>query len=213
MQIQFLIFELVVLIFSVMIHEIAHGFVAERLGDPTARRAGRLTLNPVSHIDPFGSIILPLLLAIPALFGQPAIIFGWAKPVPYNPDNLKNPKRGSGIIAIAGPLSNLAVAAVFGAFLRFLPLASYPALIPLFALIVYINILLAIFNLVPIPPLDGSKVLFAILPASRGTMEFQNWLERYGMMLVLLFIFFGFELILPIVHWLFSAITGGSLGL
>lgn len=227
------IFELIVFLFSVIIHEISHGYVAERLGDPTAREQGRLTLNPIAHIDPFGSIILPLLLALPTLlFGAPSVIFGWAKPVPYDPRNLKNPKHGAGLIAIAGPISNLALAAVFGFLGLLIPLEAslkttiaqaviygavptlgfYGMMYYLFGIIIWINILLAIFNLVPIPPLDGSKVLFAILPTRRATLEAMQWLERYGMILVLFFIFFGFDLLLPVIYWLFGVFTGHSLG-
>jgi Zn-dependent protease len=194
------ILVLLIFLFSVVVHEISHGYVAERLGDPTARLAGRLTLNPATHIDPFGSIVLPLILAIPALFGQPTVIFGWAKPVPYDPRNLKNPKVGAGIIAAAGPLANFILAAVFGIFLRVIG-DAVPLATP-FSLIVYVNILLGVFNLVPIPPLDGSKVLFALLPPGEISRRAVLFLERYGMIILLFFIFFGFRLILPIVQTL-----------
>lgn len=206
----FFIFELVVFLFSVMVHEISHGFLAERLGDPTARDAGRLTLNPLSHIDPFGSIILPLLMAIPALFGAPGPIFGWAKPVPYNPMNLKHPKSGSGIIALAGPASNFLIAIVFGLLIR-LASASSPITFA-FGIITYINILLGVFNLIPIPPLDGSKVLFALLPQNNETIALARFLERYGMIMLLAFLFFGFQLIVPIIQAIFSLVAGIPLG-
>ena len=118
MGIELIAFQLVVLIFSVMVHEIAHGAVAYYLGDDTAYRMGRLTLNPLKHLDPFGSIILPAILSIPLLFGARPIIVGWAKPVPYNPHNLKNPRSGAGIIALAGPASNIILAIVFAILLR-----------------------------------------------------------------------------------------------
>src|SRR5260221_10394776 len=139
------IFELVVLIFSVIIHEVSHGYVAETLGDSTARDAGRLTLNPIKHIDPFGSIILPALLAIPLLFGAPTIIFGWAKPVPYNPMNLKNPKSGAGKIAAAGPLSNFILAIIFGLIIRAIfayGSTNLGTLGELLSVVVYLNIVL-----------------------------------------------------------------------
>ncbi len=209
------IFEFVIFIFSVIIHEISHGVVAEQLGDPTARLAGRLTFNPLKHIDPFGSIILPLLLAVPMLFGAPSIIFGWAKPVPYNPLNLKNPKLGAGKIAAAGPAVNLLLALIFGIAIRLLVAyagASWAAVAGLFAIIVYVNVLLAVFNLVPIPPLDGSKVLYALLPASDTSAQLFHFLERYGMILLLAFVFFGFQFILPVVGAIFTVFTGQPLG-
>lgn len=194
-----------------MVHEISHGYVAERLGDPTARLAGRLTLNPIRHLDTFGSVVLPLILAIPMLFGQSAIIFGWAKSVPYNPRNLKNPKVGAGIIAAAGPISNFLIAAVFSIFLRILP--EWSALATPYAFIVYVNILLGVFNLVPIPPLDGSKVLFALLPPGESPRRLVFFLERYGMAILLLFIFFGFHFIIPVVRVLFSFFVGHGVAL
>lgn len=203
-------FILLIFLFSVVVHEISHGYAAERLGDPTARLAGRLTLNPLRHLDPFGSVVLPLLLSIPALFGQPAMIFGWAKPVPYNPENLKNPKSGAGIIAAAGPLSNFLIAGVFGLFLR--TLSADAALVTPFEFIVYVNILLGVFNLVPIPPLDGFKVLFALLPPGQGTHQFASFLTRYGIIILLVFIFFGLQLIMPMIRVLFSWFVGGNLG-
>src|SRR3989344_8287165 len=114
----FLIFALVILIFSVMVHEVSHGAVADKLGDDTARNMGRLNLNPLNHIDPIGSILLPLFLA---LLNSP-VLFGWAKPVPYNPHNLKDPKKGAALIGAAGPLSNMLLATFFGILSRFIPL-------------------------------------------------------------------------------------------
>lgn len=207
-NILFLIFQLAVLIFSVMIHEISHGYVAEYLGDPTARNAGRLTLNPVKHLDFFGSFLLPIMLFI---ISKGSFVFGWAKPVPYNPNYLKNPKTGAGKIALAGPASNLLLAIVFGILSRLLPVVGYPVDSPLgffFSYIIYINILLAIFNLVPLPPLDGSKVLFSLLPPGENSARLEIFLERYGMFFLLFFIFFGFDLIIPIIHFLFGVITG-----
>ncbi len=203
--IQLSLFELIVFIFSVMIHEITHGFVAERLGDPTARLAGRLTLNPIKHIDPIGSVILPLLLMVT----HSPFVFGWAKPVPYDPRNLKNPRLGGGLIAAAGPLVNLTLAAIFGLFLRFLPVSGQ--MVPFLALIVYVNILLAIFNLIPIPPLDGSKVLWAVLPPSLAVDRFLMVLEQYGfILLLLLLVSGGLSFIVPIISSLFRLFTGVS---
>jgi len=218
----FSIFALTVLIFSVMIHEVSHGAIADKLGDDTARVMGRLNLNPLNHIDPVGSVLLPLFLV---LVGSP-IFFGWAKPVPYNPFNLKDPKRGAALIGAAGPLSNISLAVIFGILSRILPLdhstrlllaqaapagntaainSPVEALFFAFMIIIFINLLLAIFNLVPIPPLDGSKVLFAILPS--GYFRLQQFLEQYGIIVLLLFIFFGFGIILPIIYGLYGLLV------
>lgn len=202
-----LVFQLAVLIFSVMIHEISHGIAALKLGDTTARDAGRLTMNPLKHLDMFGSILLPISLF---LLSGGSFVIGWAKPVPYNPNNLKNPRMGSGIIGATGPLSNLIIAAVFGLLLRFaFPYLSQSAainlLVPL-SYIVFINVLLAIFNLVPLPPLDGSNILFALLP--RSFYPVQRFLNRYGFILLLLFIFFGFQILVPIVLAVYKLLAG-----
>lgn len=191
--------QLAILLFSIIIHEISHGYVAEMLGDPTARREGRLTLNPISHIDPIGSVALPLLLYIS---GAP--IFGWAKPVPYNPYNLKNPKLGGGLIGLAGPLSNLIFAGLFTLTIRGFDYIGMlnPITLLLFSSIITINVSLAVFNLVPIPPLDGSKVLFALLP--HKFIEIQLFLEQYSLLLFFTFIFFGLSLIRPVINFLLS---------
>lgn len=202
-------FYIVVLIISVIIHEVSHGAMANRLGDPTARLAGRLTLNPIVHIDLLGSIVVPLLLAIPMLFGAPTILFGWAKPVPYNPHNLSNQKWGPVLVGIAGPIANFLIAIVFGLALRVFqlgnPASSFFATGVLFAIIVYLNLLLGIFNLLPIPPLDGSKILFAIPGVSRDLLFF---LERYGFIFLILFIFFGFQFLVPLIYSAFHLLTG-----
>ncbi len=206
-DITLLIFQLLVLIFSVVIHELSHGYVAEHLGDPTARLAGRLTLNPLKHLDPFGSFILPAGLWF-LTGGQ--VVFGWAKPVPYNPMNLKDPLAGGGKIAGAGPISNFLIATIFGIIFRIFSATGIinPFLAVLFSIIIYVNILLAVFNLVPIPPLDGSKVLFAVLPKNETSFRLVSALEQYGMVLVIIFIFFGFDIILPIINLIFQLITG-----
>ena len=192
-------FQLAVLLFSIMIHEVSHGAVALYLGDDTAKRLGRLTLNPLKHIDPVGSILLPLLLV---LFNGP-VIFGWAKPVPYNPYNLKNPKRAAAIIAAAGPLSNIVIAVIFS-LLLYIPLlmGASTMLIAAFGFIILINLLLAIFNLVPIPPLDGSKLLFALLP--NMSFKFQRFLEMYGFFFLILFIFLGLRYLFGFVLLVFA---------
>jgi len=199
------IFQLITLILSVVIHEVSHGLIAHRLGDNTAKDMGRLTLNPIKHLDFFGSFLFPLVLV---LFGSP-VLFGWAKPVPYNPYNLKDPQKGGGLIAIAGPVSNILVAVIFGFILKIFLIAGIisSAAIIFFQIIILINISLAIFNLVPIPPLDGSKVLFAFLP--RRYMKVQILLEQFGFMLLLLFVFFGIRLIQPVILKIFAFLAGG----
>lgn len=196
------LFFFAVLVPSAIMHEYMHGWVADQLGDPTARYAGRLTLNPVAHIDPWGSLGLPLLL----LFASGgSFMFAYAKPVPYNPYNLKNQKWGAGLVAAAGPLSNFFLAFVFGLVFQFAPLSA--ALASLISIIVYANVLLGVFNLVPIPPLDGSKVLFTFLPDSMW--QLRQLLERYGFVILLIFIFTAFQLLSPIMFGLTSFFLGG----
>lgn len=185
---------------SAIFHEYMHGWMADRLGDPTARYAGRLTLNPKSHIDLFGTILMPLGLFF--LTGG-RFLFAYAKPVPYNPYNLRNQRFGSLLVGIAGPAANFLLAIVFGLFLRFYP-ATF--LSPFIAIIVLVNISLGVFNLVPIPPLDGSKVLYAFLPPSwRGVQEF---LERYGTWVLLVFVLYFSNVISPVINFLFNLIVG-----
>ena len=202
-----IIFLIIILIFSVIIHEIAHGSVAYYLGDPTAKYAGRLTLNPIKHLDPVGSILVPVFLAIMAQITGAGIIFGWAKPVPINPHNFRDQKYGSLKVALAGPLSNLSVAVFFGLILRFVPqVVTVPGLVVIFSYIIYINILLAVFNLIPVPPLDGSHILFALLPYR--AREIQMFLRQFGMFIILFIILFGFQYVLQIINWIFNFITG-----
>lgn len=152
---------ILILIMSVVIHEMAHGFAADWLGDPTARLQGRLSPNPIVHLDPFMSVILPGLLV---MSGSP-ILFGAAKPVPYNPYNFSNQKWGEAIVAAAGPASNIALALIFALVVRFAEaLALSETFVILAVQVIILNIFLAFFNLVPIPPLDGSKILPRFLP-------------------------------------------------
>ncbi len=207
MEFQF-IFSLIVLLFSIIIHEISHGYAALWQGDHTAEDAGRLTLNPLKHIDPIGTIVLPIIsLMLPGSF-----LFGWAKPIPFNPYNLRNQRWGEALVAIAGPASNIILALIFGLFIRLylVPhgLADGPTA-SLCAIIVLVNVTLAIFNLVPIPPLDGSKIISAILP--NGWMRVRKSIERFGFIGVIIFLLFIWQFFEPLIPWLFKAITGLSL--
>ncbi|MCK5460248.1 site-2 protease family protein [Candidatus Parcubacteria bacterium] len=212
MQILIELFPFVALIYSIIIHEYAHGWMADQLGDPTAKHSGRLTLNPIPHIDLMGSIFLPLLLII----SNSGFIIGWAKPVPFNPYNLKDQKYGPLKIALAGPAANLVIALFFGMLLRFfpmissslnLPVANLTIFIQLIAFIVQLNLLLMIFNLLPIPPLDGSKVLLTFLP-DRYKEAFYRF-ERFGIIILFVSIFFLFDyIIIPILNFLFRLIVG-----
>ncbi len=200
-----LIFQLAILLMSVVIHEFAHGWVAFQLGDSTARHYGRLTLNPIKHLDPIGSVLVPLMIFI---FSGGQAIFGWAKPVPFNPYNLRDQRYGEAKVAAAGPGANLLVAMVFGLALRFIDSSVLLSggLVQILSLIVILNILLAVFNLIPIPPLDGSKILFSFLPQSMNKLRF--FLEHYGMFILLFFIFFAFQWIFPFVFLIFKLIVG-----
>ncbi len=201
------ILVILIFLFSVILHEVSHGFMAYYLGDPTAKDAGRLTLNPLKHLDPVGSVLFPLMLI---LFNS-RIIFGWAKPVPINPFNLQHKKYGEAKVAIAGPLVNISIAIFFGLLIRFFPwgYSTFEInLISIFGYICWINLLLAIFNLIPIPPLDGSHILFTLLP--RSADEIKIFLSRYGFFILIFFIFFLFRYIIPIINFIFRLIVGQS---
>lgn len=181
---------IIIIVYSIILHEIAHGYVAYRLGDPTAKLSGRLTLNPISHIDPIGTILLPFIT-----FFFSGFIFGWAKPVPYNPFYLKNPQRDAKLVGLAGPLTNISLALIFAFFLR---VGFLPNLTDIFYFALRINLLLAIFNLLPIPPLDGSKLYLTSLP-----IQVQAYLEQIGFIFVFLFVI----LLWPVVQFLVNFLT------
>ena len=207
------IFIIAILIFSAVIHEVSHGYAANVLGDPTARLAGRLTLNPVKHLDIMGSIIVPAVLILTSA----GFIFAWAKPVPYNPYNFrKGGKWAEVIVAGAGPASNFIIAIIFGLLLRFGIMSGFatPAFIQIAGIIVFVNIILGVFNLIPIPPLDGSKVLAGVLPYNAGQSyrRFQDNIARYGIVAMFGFVFLFIWILGPIfvrlVSSIFLLITG-----
>jgi len=207
------IYQVLVLIFLVIIHEVSHGLMAYKLGDNTAKEMGRLTLNPIKHLEFFGSFLVPLLF----IATNSPFILGWAKPVPFNPYNLKDPKRDGALIALAGPASNFLVAIVFGLMSRlmaaFLPIAADPILYNvyiLFNIIIFVSVLLAFFNLIPIPPFDGSRIVLAFL---RGEAE-RFWLqmERYGTFLIIILLFGGaLNFLSPLVIATYNLIAGPAI--
>ena len=194
------LFQIAILVMSVVIHEVSHGYAAEILGDPTARLQGRLTLNPLKHLDPVGSIIVPLLTSLSGF------TFGWAKPVPYNPHNLRNQKWGELAVAGAGPLANILLVIIFGLLIRFAGATFGADFVNIAAVIIVINLVLAIFNLIPVPPLDGSKILWAFLP--ERFRQARESMERYSFLLVIVVIFTIWQFLSPLIVWLFSLITG-----
>ncbi len=187
---------------SIVIHEVSHGYAALMLGDQTAKYQGRLTLNPIRHLDPVGSVMVPVIS-----YALGGFIFGWAKPVIYNPYNLRPGRWSESMVALAGPASNILIALVFSLLIR-AGATGNAEFLQISALIVFINILLAIFNLMPIPPLDGSKLLYAFFPES--TYKIRGFLEQYGLILVFAFIFLAWQFVFPMVLWCFRLLTGIS---
>jgi Zn-dependent protease len=178
------VIQLIALAFSIILHEVAHGYAAYKLGDPSAKDAHRLTLNPLRHIDPIGSIVLPLVL----LFSRSPVLFGWAKPVPFNPSFFRNPRQGIMIVGAAGPATNLILAFACGLPVRYvMSLSELAALFMAYMCIT--NIVLGVFNLIPIPPLDGSRILLGLLPQSLvpGYLK----LERFGFLIIFLLLSMG----------------------
>jgi Zn-dependent protease len=187
-MIESLVYVLPVLLFSVIVHECAHGYVAEWWGDPTARMLGRLTLNPLPHIDLFGSILVPGML----LLSGSGVLFGWAKPVPVTPENFRDRRMGDITVSLAGPASNVLLALALAVLLTLTRLIAGPEGVPaaLFTLCTYgilLNLVLAVFNLLPIPPLDGSHVVANLLP--RPAAYAYRALGQYGLLIVFLLMF------------------------
>lgn len=193
-----LILSLFLFFFAVVIHEYAHGWVAYKFGDPTARFMGRLTLNPLAHIDPFGTIILPLFL----ILTRSPVLFGWAKPVPIDFLRLKNPKKDMIWVGLAGPVANVLLTGVFAALLNFLPRPLNPTFEMVLGSAVFVNLVLATFNLLPVPPLDGSRVVFSLLP--RKTAFAYISLEPYGFLIIIVLLYLGITdlIIWPVVGFL-----------
>ena len=201
MEINF-VFQLAIIIVSIVFHELSHGYAAYFLGDPTAKYAGRLTLNPLKHLEWFGSLIVPLLT-----YMLGGVVFGWAKPVPYNPYNLKIKRYGEMIVAFAGPLSNLLIALVFSLYIRVLGegLATSPAG-HIAVLIVLVNLTLAAFNMIPIPPLDGFKVFWGLLPYRFNRLR--EFIERHKLVFLIVFLLTFSVILNPMVSFLFKLFTG-----
>ena len=204
---------LVVLILSVIAHEVAHGYAADSLGDPTARLAGRLTLNPLPHIDLMGSLVIPALL----VSTHSPILFGWAKPVPYNPFNLKRRRWGETLVAAAGSATNILLALIFGLIVRFSPAIGLDqTAVSLAATIAFINLLLGLFNLIPFPPLDGFTILRSALPwhLSSGLNRLEQQVRSAGAFSLIVFLFvFLYVFSDPffnLVFWLFQLLTGSG---
>lgn len=197
------IYAIAVLILSASAHEYMHGWMANRLGDPTARLAGRLTVNPLAHMDPVGSVLLPALL----VFSGSPFVFGYAKPVPFNPRYMKNPAIDGLKVGMAGPFANLVIAAVFGLLLRFIPNPGELAALMLDYVII-INLVLLVFNLVPIPPLDGSKIIYVLIPP-RWREKYMR-LEAFGFFAVILFLLLGIQYVWIVVSFLYWILVGGK---
>jgi len=208
------------LVFAIVLHEVAHGWVAEKLGDNTARSMGRLTLNPISHIDLFGTIIMPLMLFV---LTNGKMVFGYAKPVPINPYNFKDPKKGMALSSLAGPGINLIMAISFSLILRvvippfedMIPKQSWDMIaLPITLMLGYgviINIVLAVLNLIPIPPLDGSRVVYWLLPSKPAAVYYR--LEPYGTIILMALIMLGVlgKIMTPILRPILLLLLGGDI--
>jgi len=208
MEILTFIFLIAIALFTMVIHEVSHGMAAYFLGDPTAKLAGRLTLNPLKHLDPIGSILLPgILILLQGIFGR-GIVIGWAKPVPVNPFNLKDPKYGMAKVAAVGPGVNFLLAFLFSFFIRILPKDTvfFKNLTLFFGYIVWLNLLWAIFNLFPVPPFDGWHIFSALFPSLKEK-EATLYANSFFLILIVILLMVWFVIPLIIVP-LFDILTG-----
>ena len=196
-----IIFDIIIIVFSAILHEISHGLAARALGDKTAEYAGRLTLNPLAHIDPYGSVIMPLFLWF---VSGGRFLFAYAKPVPFNPYNLRNQKWGPALVGLAGPATNLVIAIAMAGIIR-LDIFSF-GIVEFLVRVLLINISLAVFNLLPIPPLDGSRLMYVFLP--RRLEKYKAMFEQYGIWAALLFVFFFSYLLMYPIEWIARLLIG-----
>ncbi|OGB88823.1 hypothetical protein A2625_02120 [candidate division WOR-1 bacterium RIFCSPHIGHO2_01_FULL_53_15] len=192
-DVSFLVISLPILLVVITVHEFSHALVADRLGDPTPRLAGRLTLNPIAHIDPIGLLMLIL------------VRFGWAKPVPINPYNFRNPRQGSLLVSLAGPVSNFILAWIIAVFYRTLPLDYSGLLAQAMSYAIWISLALGVFNLIPIPPLDGSHILEYFLPAHQ--LEGFYRLQQYGFLILIAIIMFGSPVLMAVIEFLYRLLV------
>lgn len=208
---------IIAFIVAITVHEAAHAWTADRLGDPTARLMGRLSLNPLVHYDRVGTTLLLILVVLRAL-GFPVIPFGWAKPVKFDPYNLQNPRRDSALISLSGPLSNLILAGLLAFLLKFItsPFSPFAFLFVFFYPIIILNVILAIFNLIPIHPLDGGKIFVGLLPENEAE-EADSFLRRYGFIILLFLIFPSlngasplFLVISPVINFILNFLIPGN---
>lgn len=199
-----ILFQIGVLIYSVVLHEVSHGLAARALGDPTAERLGRITLNPIKHLDLFGSFLLPLM----SLF-LGGFVIGYAKPVPYDPDKLRDRVWGPAKVGMAGPAANFFIALVFGLTMRFAGGGLSEVAFQLMGFVVWINLILGFFNLIPVPPLDGHWLLMSFLPARSYALKVA--LYRYQWLSLIVVIFVVFPLMFPVLLELFQLLTGARL--
>ncbi len=199
-----MLIPIIVFLIVVVAHEVAHGYVAYRLGDTTAKDAGRLTLNPIAHLDPVGTVILPAAL----ILMRSPIVFGWAKPVPVNPYNFKDPRKGMLLTSLAGPGANLALAVLFAALFKLRLFAPHSAPWTFLLTGVIISLVLGVFNMIPVPPLDGANIIFSLLPVH--IVKRLAWLEQYGFIVLIALLYLGLlnRVILPLVGFLTKVLIG-----